>query len=270
MNKRYLLLGFLTFITLNSQVIFSQLKVGAKIGYSLGKLTETTDNIYSQDFSSVSGMDFGAVLEIPVSGLFSVQPEISYTHRGGVRNGMQPVPLAPLLKGLEGYGVSLEMLNQLVMGMGGEPLSDTTPLYADYNNTNSLQYVEIPVLAKFGWGDTWRFFAQAGPSVSFLVKATQTTSGSSNLYVDVQGNKLPLTLVPEQDLKAETDVKDDLNTFNFGIQGGIGVTRKIDSKNEIYFDSRVSYGLTPLQKDETFGKSKVGGIIFSLGYNFSL
>jgi len=33
------------------------IKIGAKVGYSLGKLSNTTDNIYTQNYESIQGID---------------------------------------------------------------------------------------------------------------------------------------------------------------------------------------------------------------------
>ena len=73
----------------------TEIKIGGKVGYSLGSLTSSTENIYTDDYESISGIDFGLTLEFKLTALISVQTELNYTHRGGERNGLQPVPANP-------------------------------------------------------------------------------------------------------------------------------------------------------------------------------
>lgn len=269
-------------IFLLSEVSFAQVKIGAKAGYSVGRITDNSDNIYTEDYKSTSGVDFGIMFEFPVSDLFSLQTEILYTQRGGDRTGMQPIPTAAL----EDFG-SVDQLNYMLSLQGKGPVDDSNPLYADFNNISELNYIEIPIMGKLGWGETWRFYVEAGPYIGFLVKASQNTSGTSLITLDAAGQD-PLIVanpnydpsnpssgplwvpVPPQSFDAETDTKDELNTLNFGFHAGTGLIRKIADKHEVFVGFRGSWGAKSLQKDEVFGDSHVGGLIFSLGYMFTL
>lgn len=260
----------------------AQVKIGAKVGYSVGRINDNSDNIYTQDYTSTSGVDVGFMVELPVSELFSLQGELLYTQRGGDRVGMQPLPTAAL----EDFG-SLEQLNYMLSLQGQPPVSDTNPMYADFTNIADLNYLEIPILGKLGWGDTWRFYAEAGPFIGFLVSSTQTTSGTSLITLDAAGMD-PLIVanpnydpsdpttgplwvpVPPQPFDTETDTKDDLNTLSMGFQAGAGMIRKLAEKHEIFLGFRGSWSVIPLQKDEVFGESHVGGLVFSVGYFYTL
>ncbi len=265
-----------------SELSFAQVKIGAKAGYSVGRITDNSDNIYTEDYKSTSGVDFGIMFEFPVSDLFSLQTEILYTQRGGDRTGMQPIPTAAL----EDFG-SVDQLNYMLSLQGKDPVDDLNPLYADFNNISDLNYIEIPIMGKLGWGETWRFYVEAGPYIGFLVNASQNTSGTSLITLDAAGQD-PLIVanpnydpsnpssgplwvpVPPQSFDAETDTKDELNTLNFGFHAGSGLIRKIADKHEVFVGFRGSWGAKSLQKDEVFGDSHVGGLIFSLGYMFTL
>ena len=265
-----------------SEVSYAQVKIGAKVGYSVGRITDNSDNIYTEDYKSTSGVDFGIMFEFPVSDLFSLQTEILYTQRGGDRTGMQPIPTAAL----EDFG-SVDQLNYMLSLQGKGPVDDLNPLYADFNNISDLNYIEIPIMGKLGWGETWRFYVEAGPYIGFLVNASQNTSGTSLITLDAAGQD-PLIVanpnydpsdpssgplwvpVPPQSFDAETDTKDELNTLNFGFHAGTGLIRKIADKHEVFVGFRGSWGAKSLQKDEVFGDSHVGGLIFSLGYMFTL
>ena len=107
---------------------------------------------------------------------------------------------------------------------GKPPVTDENPLYADFNNIADLNYLEIPILGKLGWGDTWRFYVEAGPYFGFLINSTQTTEGESLIYLDAEASD-PLFVsnpghnpedpstgplwvpLPPQNFDAETDTK---------------------------------------------------------------
>jgi len=269
-------------IFLVSELSYAQVKIGAKVGYSVGRITDNSDNIYTQDYESTSGVDLGIMFEFPVSDLFSLQTEFLYTQRGGERTGTQPIPTAAL----DAFG-SVDQLNYMLFLQGKDPVNDLNPLYADFTNISDLNYIEIPIMGKLGWGETWRFYVEAGPYIGFLLSSTQTTSGTSLITLDAAGQD-PLIVanpnynpsdpstgplwvpVPPQSFDAETDTKDELNTLNYGFHAGSGLIRKINDKHEVFFGFRGSWGGKSLQKDKVFGESHVGGLIFSFGYMYTL
>ncbi|MGI9531250.1 porin family protein [Lutimonas sp.] len=270
------------FLILAGQVIHAQVKIGAKAGYSVGRLTDNSDNIYTEDFESTSGVDFGATFEFPVSELFSVQTEILYTQRGGTRNGVQPIPITAL----DAFG-SIDQLNFMLALQGNDPVTDDNPMYADFKNESDLNYLEIPILAKLGWGETWRFYVEAGPYIGFLLSSDQTTSGTSIITLDAERRNPLMVLnpnfdpgvpengpawvpLPPQDFDAETDTKNELNTYNYGFHAGAGLIRKLNEKHELYLGFRGSWGAKTIQKNSVYGESHIGGLVFSLGYAYTL
>ena len=277
-SLKLLLLTFL----FTSQVSISQIKIGGKIGYSIGNITDTSDNIYTQGYDSSSGVDVGVFVEYPVDDLFSLQLEVLYTQRGGDRIGLQPIPTAAL----SAFG-SIDQLNYMLSLQGKGPVTDTEPMYADFNNVAELNYIEIPILGKLGWGKTWRWYVEAGPYIGFLINSTQKTSGTSLITLDAEGRD-PLIVfnpnynpadpsagpiwvpVPPQSFDEETDTRNELNTYNFGFHAGTGIIRKIGEKHEVYAGFRGSWGAKTIQKDKVFGESHVGGLVFSLGYAYVL
>ncbi len=270
-----------------AELSFAQIKIGGKVGYSVGRIADNSDNIYTEDFNSTDGVDFGAFVEFPINDLLSIQGEILYTQRGGKRDGLQPIPTDNLEGALAANGLSLEQLNQLVQLQGRGPVTNADPLYAEFGNISELEYIEVPVLLKLGWGNEWRFYVEGGPYIGFLIGANQVTSGDSQFFLDSRGNSPlgvpnpfynpndpsfgpPFIPLPEQPFDATTDVKDDLNGTNFGIHAGAGLIRKITEKHEVFLGFRGSYGFTPLQKNKEFGESHIGGLVFSLGYAYTL
>lgn len=260
----------------------SQVKIGGKVGYSIGRITDNSDNIYTEDYESSSGVDFGAIFEFPMSELFSLQTEILYTQRGGERQGLQPIPTAALSQ----LG-SIDQLNYMLSLQGKDPVTDTNPMYADFTNVSELNYLEIPLLAKLGWGDEWRFYVEAGPYIGFLVRSNQVTSGTSLITLDAEGTD-PLVVanpnydptdpsqgplwvpVPPQSFDAETDTKGELNTLNYGFHAGAGLIKKFAEKHEVFLGFRGSWGAKTIQKDRDYGESHIGGLVFSVGYMYQL
>ena len=275
---KFLLLTFF----LISQIVVAQVKIGGKVGYSIGRITDNSDNIYTEGYESSSGVDIGVFVEYPVSELFSLQMEVLYTQRGGERIGQQPIPTSAL----DAFG-SIDQLNYVLSLQGKGPVTDENPMDADFKNVSELNYVEIPFLGKLGWGKTWRWYVEAGPYIGFLVNSTQKTSGTSLISLDADGFD-PLTVynpnhnpqdpstgplwvpVPPQSFDEETDTKNELNTYNFGFHAGTGIIRKLGDKHEVYAGFRGSWGAKTLQKDKVFGESHVGGLVFSLGYAYTL
>ena len=253
------------------------IKVGVKAGFSLGNMTDDNDIIYTKEYESKSGMDVGVQVTFPINDLISIQTEINYMDRGGTRKGMQPAP-SDELSG---------MLNQFLPLIGMPLVTDQNPLYADFDSEFDIDYIEVPVLVQFGWGDDLRFHIEAGPYVGYMLCATQKTMGNSEFYYDEAGtnevvvpnpyfdptnpaNGPQFVPIGAQDLTADTDITDDLRTINFGGIIGLGLSKNISDKSSLFLNARGSYGFTAIQFDETFGQSHIGGVVFSLGYAYTL
>lgn len=244
--------------TMSANLSAQNLKVGIKGGIVIPELSQQEDNIFANGFESASSFQPGIYFEYIVSDLFSIQPEFNYAERGGKRNGLQPIPAAD---------VPEELSALLPEGV--------TP-YAEFDNFSRPTYVEVPILLKFGWGKEWRFYANAGPYVAFLVKAEQLTSGSSAIFIDEAGEQ-PITVDTPfgtfdavADFNKTTDVKDRLNSIDAGIHAGIGLVHKFTPKSELFIDGRFSKGFVPIQADAINGETTLGGIVLSFGYAYTI
>ncbi len=102
--------------------------------------------------------------------------------------------------------------------------------------TTKLDYINLPVMAKFYFGDG--FSLEAGPQIGFLASAK----------VDVDGES--------------TDIKDSLKSIDFALNLGAGY--KLDSG--LNFGLRYSIGLTGVYDDSYGTKNNV--LQLSVGYNF--
>lgn len=230
--------------------------VGVKGGVSIPQLSGGDSNELSRDFKSRIAPNFGAFVEIGVTERFSIQPEVNYAGQGGKRIGIQPI-------------------TGTIPGLPALPPQNY--YYADFKNTAELTYIEVPVLAKYKFGPSEkpRFFVNGGAFYGRLVSAKTKTAGSSTVYLDSAGqipillppNGTPFPVVP---FDAETDIKNDVNSNNFGITGGGGFEIPF-GKNYLQFDARVSRGFLSIQKDTfTNGNSKTGNLVISIGYAFGV
>ena len=231
-----------------------KIKLGLDAGISIPELRSNSSNEISKDYTSRLASVFGAFADFNIVKNFSVKAFINYAGQGGKRTGMQPVTNVP--------------------PQFAQMLPPGTTLYTNFKNISVLNYLEIPVMAKWEWGNTWKYYVNIGPYIGFLLSAKQKTSGNSQFYFDKQGTQ-PVTMqgqpLPPQDFDANTDVKSSLNKTNFGITGGAGISRSICKTSELILDVRAADGLTTLQKDtQNDGKNHTGGLFITLGYAISL
>jgi hypothetical protein len=224
-------------------------KVGAHGGLSIPNIRGEDTNVFTRGFKSRQGPYFGLALDIGLTARFSLVAELNYTSQGGLREDLQPITM------------------DLPPGL---PLPPGTLLFADFRNETVLDYIEIPVLVRLTFGDTIRFFFNAGPYLGYLVRARALTEGVSAVFMDEAGTQ-QVVIPPENepliiDLGADTGVKDSIQKTNFGLAGGVGLIRPL-GPGDIVLEARFQLGLTTIQKDiETNGRSRTGAVIISLGY----
>lgn len=228
---------------------------GLKGGISIPQLSGGDQNELSRDFKSRTALNFGAFVELGVTEKFSVQPEVNFAGQGGRRVGIQPV--TGTLPGLP-------------------PLPNGAFYYGDFSNTAELNYLEIPVLAKYKFGNSQkpRVYITGGVFYGRLLTANTKTRGTSTLYFDSNGQNPVLlppngTPLPPISFDADTDIKNEVNKNNFGFTGGGGIEIPAGS-NYFLIDARVSRGLFSIQKDTVRnGNSKTGNLVISFGYGFN-
>jgi hypothetical protein len=233
-------------VTMGEPSFAGATKIGFHIGPSVPNLQGGTNEV-SQGYTSRYALYFGFFADRDVRPHVSLRGELNYSSQGGKRNGMQPVTPDPSL-----------------------PVPPDMKLYAAFDNQAIIDYLEIPLLAELSWGRTMRFFVNAGPYIGFLVRAKTVTRGSSALYVDAAGT--PLLVPPDYeplppvDFGADTDIKQDINSTNAGIAGGVGLGTPF-GPGDIIIDARFAYGLRNIQRDtELNGKNNTGTLAFTVGY----
>ena len=231
--------------------------VGLRGGISIPNLSagSNNQNPLNTGYSSRSGLDAGIFADFKVSSLFSVEPILQYSSQGGKKDGLQALPTPSTI------AAALQANNQTV----------PTYLYAKYNSAAKINYLMLPVLAKFGWNfksSPLRIYVDAGPFLGYLIYAKQVTSGSSEFYADNKGTQ-PLPYYGTQSFDATGDIKDQLNKVNFGFEGKLGLAYKF-KRNSIFIEGGGNYGLLNIQKGTANGKNNTGAATADIGYSFAL
>ncbi|MFY0255051.1 porin family protein [Chitinophaga sp. 30R24] len=234
----------------------AQFDLGVRGGVSIPNLTAgsgRSENPLNSGYSSRQGPDFGILGEYHISKLFSIEAMVSYSAQGGKKNGFQALPSE----------------NFAPMAPPGIPLP--TYLYADYKSEARLNYLMVPILAKFGWNlgpkSPLRLYIDAGPFFGFLLHAKQVTSGSSIIYLD-EGKQQPVTPGPVS-LDAVTNITNQLHTFNVGVSGNLGLAFQF-GRNQIFIEGGGNFGFLNIQKGTANGKNNTGAATASLGYAFRI
>jgi len=148
----------------NSDSDNSKFELGAFGGMNTPRLTGGGGNPLSDGWSSRSGVAFGLTLHWNTGRHFGWRADVLYSGEGGQRNGMQALDASSFNP-------------QVPAG---------TYFYANYDNESILNYLEIPVMAKYSLnlGKSSKLYVDFGPYLGFLLNAKQITSGSSIVYAD--------------------------------------------------------------------------------------
>ena len=241
--------------------------VGVKAGCAIPNLTAgAVTTPLSEGYASRLGFYGGLVSEWQTGSHFGFRSEINFSSQGGQRLGIQALPLypemAPLWEILPAFGINPDGY-----------------MYADIKSEAILNYLEIPVMAKYRFQLSSRLnlYLQAGPYAGFLINAKNITSGTSNIYVDDAGvisideilNLAKQPPIGEQSFDHTEVITSDVHRFNFGAQGALGLGLMIKS-GELFLEGGGNYGLLPIQKDEANGTNNTGAGTITIGYLFHL
>jgi hypothetical protein len=245
---------FASFLFLSFNAYAQNFALGIRGGISIPNLTagSNNQNPLNTGYSSRLGPDAGVFAEFKFSNLFSIQPMMEYSSQGGKKDGMQ----------------AFTTPDQVAAGYQAQGATAPPYLYANYNSTAKLNYLMVPILAKFGWNfknSPLRIYADAGPFVGFLLSAHQITSGESPFYADPSGQQ-PLP-GGAQSFNNNENIKDQLHTTNLGIEGNIGLDYKLGLSN-IFIEGGGNYGFLNIQKGTANGKNNTGAALAAVGYSY--
>ena len=161
------------------------------------------------------------------------------------------------------------------------------PLHTDetqtLNYSRKMTYVQIPVLARMGWGRErkgMQFFFQIGPQVGFLLSekteanfdvhdpAFNPVIGKDGKYSPEYryGNSRVSHVVAQDSMAVE-------NTFDYGIAAGAGLEFSHRKLGHFLLEGRYYYGLGNIygsSKRDYFARSNFGDIIIKFTYLFDI
>jgi len=230
----------------------AQIDLGIKAGISIPNLSSgSSDNPINSGYGSRLGPDIAIHAEFHITNRFSIQPELRYSSQGGKKNGKQA------------FSVPAELQPMFPPGQ--------TPqyLYADYKSTAKINYLMLPILAKYHFlsQGNWDLYAALGPFVSLRVSAKNVTSGSSNIYLD-DAHTQPI-LPGAQSFDRTEDIKDEIRPVNAGIDGHIGIAYRWQ-RNSVFLEGGGNYGFINIQKNDVNGKNNTGAAVVVVGYAFRI
>ncbi|MCR4918828.1 MAG: PorT family protein [Prevotella sp.] len=141
--------------------------------------------------------------------------------------------------------------------------SDTTQAIA---YQRKLTYVQIPILARMGWGRETKglqFFVHAGPQLGILIG--EATESNFDLQTPLH-NKRVSNVVAQDTMAVERKV-------DYGIMAGAGLEWSHPAVGHFMLEGRYYYGLGDLfgnSKRDYFGRSNLGIITVKLTYLFDI
>lgn len=266
-KRNFIILVFVFCGILSSQAQQREFFAGVKAGLGIPNLTAgSITTPLSEGYASRLGFYGGIVTELHTGSHFGFRAELNYSSQGGKRDGLQALPLPaelePLWQALSLFGITPDEY-----------------MYADITSEAILNYLEIPIMAKYRFSLSPRinFYMQAGPYMGFLVNAKNITSGSSAIYVDKGGN-LPLDAIlivaqqppmGDQSFDHTENITSDVHRFNIGGQGAIGFGLLMKS-GQFFIEGGGNYGFLSIQKDEANGTNNTGAGTVTVGYLFNL
>lgn len=239
----------LSFYTVKAQ----QFALGVRGGISVPNLSagSNNQNPLNTGYSSRLGPDAGLFAEVKFCDLFSLQGMVEYSSQGGKKNGLQAITPPS------------EIVSMYPPGQA------PTYLYANYNSEAKLDYLLVPLLAKFGWefgsSSPWRIYVDAGPFAGLLLSAKQVTTGNSPFYADPKGQQaLP---GGSHSFDNTENIKSQLHRANWGIEGNVGLSYRFGS-NSVFIEGGGNYGLRNIQLGSRNGKNNTGAATAVIGYSY--
>lgn len=144
---------------------------------------------------------------------------------GAKASSVDFVPSIPQNQKIDFFGgVSTKYISQNHLGLiveanysrrGWEEKYDSE---SEFSYSRTLNYIEVPFLTHVYFGNKTRFIINVGPQVSFLLSDKQDMS--SALAADVEVRK---AIDPEAPIGVQYSSFDQLNRFDYGIVGGVGM-----------------------------------------------
>jgi hypothetical protein len=222
--KKYFLL--LAFFSV-ATFVRAQVSLIPKAGVSFATVALDDDNFFNDDKKTLVGFTGGLGLNFALTEdeFLSLQPELLYVQKGFAAES-----------------------------------NGTT----DYNLKYKLNYIELPVLLKIGFGtDVVRGYVNLGPSIGYLLSGN--VQGEGDFAEIVSGDideKIEFT-----DSETDDPTKLHARRLEFGANFGGGIGVALGGRSLLFLDARYNAGLTDYNKDS---KSKNQPIYLTAGFKIPL
>jgi Outer membrane protein beta-barrel domain len=248
LNKFYRLI-FIIFILFASLPCISQnLKLGLKGGLSLPNLSSSGGSEVSKGYKTISGPDFGLMVDYTITDQVSMETGIEWSTQGGQKSGLQTIPASPEL------------------AQYFPPGSNVQYLYANFTSTVRLQYLMLPVLLKYTIDldevNHWKLYWDGGVFGALMMTAKASAAGTSKVYYDKEETNQVGSVAVQFD--STGDIKNQLHKGNFGLEGDIGILYHLNNLS-VFAEGGANYGFINLQKSSQNGINHTGALIFRIG-----
>lgn len=283
---------------------------GVIVGVKGGLATPTLSPVNAgqnagRDFSGKTGWGVGGFVELPVSEMFSVELGLDYNFATAEDNGnLYAFPTADMT------GQFFDDLLGKLSGVEASAVTQRLPgilpkeLYLTLVDRLEVSYLNLPVMAKFGWNLTEtspvRLYAGVGVYASYLMVAGQITSGHGQVYASASSQSFndywhsrrnSYTTIYSDQLLAALDhafdemdgvakarieesrtATDDFNALGFGVAAQAGVRVALGKRKQhlIFAEATYRQGLTTMQAASELGEDRLSTLGVSLGYGFRI
>jgi hypothetical protein len=193
-----------TFALLLVTYTFAQVSLGLKAGVNIANITTPEISIANfPDVQTNESFTFGAIAEFGIANGFAIQTEANYTKKGFTIN----------------EGIPLELAN--------------IPLPIGVKVTTDLNYIEVPILAKYNFGNgKVGGYVAAGPTMSYAANGRFRTAANFIIDFNVIDQKFDF---------------DDLNISKFDLGASIGAGGTVNLGGmKLFVDARYTHGFNKL------------------------
>jgi hypothetical protein len=168
-----------------------------------------------------------------------------------------------------------------ILDFNDQPVVLHTDETQTLNYSRKMSYVQIPVLARLGWGRErkgFQAFFQIGPQIGFfLSEKTETNFDVRDPDFNPGARDNPNPSYKYQSSRVSDVVAQDTmaveNTFDYGIAAGAGLEFSHRKLGHFLVEGRYYYGLGNIygsSKRDYFARSNFGSIIIKFTYLFDI
>ena len=231
------------FMTASAQVgeYRTDFAVGVNGGYMMNKISFQPDVPQDMMGGLTGGLTLRYTCEKYFKSICAIVAEVNYAQMGWKEN-IEDINNQPVY-----YYDDTEKLN---------------PLFYE----RRINYVQIPVMARLGWGRErkgFQGFFQIGPQIGvYLDESTNTNIEAGRGTQTVRSS----IVTAQENMPVE-------NKFDYGIAGGAGIEFSHPKIGHLLLEARYYFGLGNIYgntKQDYFGKSNQGTIVVKMSYLFDI